>query len=120
MKVLIDCSPAVLGECAGLERSAFIFTTSVPRPVTLGGCGDPDGISTTVREKVFCGLPPYPHPAPGLLGVELFLLPLPPPPHPLPLLNCLPLNLLCLCLCGLPGEGEHPEELCLIPELLHC
>ena len=120
VKVLINCSPVVLGGCAGLEGSAFIPTTSFPKPVTLGGCAGPGRNSVTVRAAILCGFPPCPRPAPALLGVDLCLLPLGPLPCPLPLLNCLPLNLCCLCFCGLPGEGEHPDELCLLPELLHC
>ena len=80
-KVLINCSPAVLGECAGLKRSAFILTTLFPGPVTLGGCRGLGGMSATVREKVLWGLPSHTSPAPGLLGMDLCLLPLP-PPHP--------------------------------------
>ena len=29
-------------------------------------------------------------------------------------------GILCLCCCALLGKGVHPDELCLLPELLHC
>ena len=119
-KVLVNCSPVVLGGCTGLERSAFILTTVLHGPVTLGGCAGPGRNSVTMRMAILCGFPPCPHPTPGFLEVDLCcLLPLPPSPCPLPLLNCLLLNLHCLC-CGLSGEGKQPDDLSLLPELLHC
>ena len=122
MKVLKNCSPETLGGCAGPGWPAYILTFSLvsvpPRPSTLGGCCGP-GRPVTVRAFVLKGLlPPLPQPLPGLLGVG-FCLPLPPPPRPLPLFGLLLLKRLCL-FCGLPGEGERPVELFLLPELLHC
>ena len=103
-KVLINCSPVVLGGCAGLERSAFILTTLFPKPVTLGGCAGPGRNSVTVRAFVLNGFPSHSWPWHGfLLGVDCCCCL--PPPCPLPLLACLPLNHHCL-FCGLPGEGE--------------
>ena len=103
VKVLINCSPAALGGCAGPGRPAFILTSLVPGPVTLEGYDGPDRLLATVMKKVLCDLPPpCLHPAPGLLGVE-FLLPLP-PPHPLTLLNGSLVCLLSLLLW--PSQGR--------------
>ena len=101
----------------GRTQDKFIHGIT-PGPATLGGCC---GLERPVTVKAFIlkGLPPpWPWPWPGfLLGVDFCLPPL--PPRPLPLFDCLLLNRLCL-FCGLPGEGEWPAELFLLPELLHC
>ena len=118
-KVLINCSPAVMGGCAGLERSAFILTTSLPRPVTLGGCAGSWEEFSNREGGNLVWLPSTSPSSPWFIGSGSLLLVASSSFSPA-LLNYLPLNLCCLCFCGPSWGGWVTRELSLLPELLHC